>query len=226
MESISDLTVNRLSIYLRCLTQLQEIGVKTISSKRLAHLFQLSSAQIRKDLACFGAFGVRGVGYYVDELVDRITNIIGLSGSFKTAIFGAGHLGQALADYKSFNGEGFEVVALFDSSPRKIGRSTRGRIPILDVADFESVVREKGIRIAVMAVPAKVAQALADRIVSSGISAMLNFTPANLRVPEKVKLNHVDLKIQMENLAFFLTHPGFYTRSPGVQHSDRRTRKG
>lgn len=206
-ESISDHTVNRLSLYLRCFTRLRDEGVKTVSSHRLAGLFQLNSDQIRKDLACFGEFGVRGVGYYVVDLVDHITRILGLDQHYRIAIFGAGHLGQALADHGRFNSRGFTVSALFDSNSRKIDSSTRKGIPIIDVARCEEVLQRDGISIAVLAVPGEAAQVLADRLAAAGIRAILNFTPVNLRLPPAVKLNTVDLTVQMENLAFFLSNP-------------------
>ncbi len=206
-DSISDHTVNRLSLYLRCFNRLRDEGVKTISSHRLAGLFQLNSAQIRKDLACFGEFGVRGVGYYVDDLIDHITRILGLDQQFRIAIVGAGHLGQALADHGRFHSQGFSVTALFDNNPDKIDRRTRRGIPIIDVARCEEVLARDRISIAVLAVPGQVAQAWADRLANAGIKAILNFTPVNLRLPPEVKLNTVDLTVQMENLAFFLSHP-------------------
>jgi len=206
-DSISEHTVNRLSLYLRCFSRLREEGVKTISSHRLAGLFQLNSAQIRKDLACFGEFGVRGVGYYVEDLIDHITRILGLDRQFNIAIFGAGHLGQALADHGRFNSQGFRVVALFDNNPLKIAKQTRRGAPIIDVSRCEDVLHEEEIVIAVLAVPGPAAQALADRLAAAGIRAILNFTPVSLKVPPQVKLNTVDLSVQMENLAFFLTHP-------------------
>lgn len=206
-HSISDHTVNRLSLYLRCFIRLREEGVKTISSQRLAGLFQLNSAQIRKDLACFGEFGVRGVGYYVDDLIDHITRILGLDRQFNIAIFGAGYLGQALADHDRFNSRGFHVVALFDNNPRKISKTTRRGVPIIDVSRCRDVLERKGVVVAVLAVPGPAAQGLADCVAAAGIRAILNFTPVSLKVPPEVKLNTVDLSVQMENLAFFLTHP-------------------
>jgi len=206
-DTISDHTVNRLSLYLRCFSRLRDEGVKTISSHRLAGLFQLNSAQIRKDLACFGEFGVRGVGYYVDDLIEHITRILGLDKTFSIAIFGAGHLGQALADHGRFHSQGFTVSALFDNNPRKIGHRTRRGIPILDVAGCEKMLAREGISIAVLAVPGQVAQSLADRLAAAGLRAILNFTSVNLRVPPMVKLNTVDLTVEMENLAFFLSNP-------------------
>lgn len=206
-DTISDHTVNRLSLYLRCFSHLKEEGIKTISSHRLAGLFQLNSAQIRKDLACFGEFGVRGVGYYVDDLIDHITRIMGLNQPLRIAIIGAGHLGQALADHGRFNSQGFSVSVLFDNNSEKIGSETRRGIPILDIARCEEVLARERISIVVLAVPGQVAQLLADRLAVAGIRAVLNFTPVNLRVPPEVKLNTVDLTVEMENLAFFLSNP-------------------
>ncbi len=124
--AISDLTAQRLSIYLRCLDDLEKAGLRTISSQSLADRFQLNSAQIRKDLACFGEFGIRGVGYVISDLKKNLTRILGLTRDRKVAIVGAGNLGMALADYGGFNREGFSIVALFDKDPRKIGSASKG----------------------------------------------------------------------------------------------------
>ncbi|MES1166894.1 MAG: redox-sensing transcriptional repressor Rex, partial [Pseudomonadota bacterium] len=133
---MSELTSGRLSVYLRCLNTLDAAGVKTISSKALAEQFHLNAAQIRKDLAYFGEFGVRGVGYYVKELKKHLRMILGLDRTVRVAILGAGNLGLALADYPGFRQEGFAIVALFDAEQRKIGRRSRGGVPIHDITEF------------------------------------------------------------------------------------------
>ncbi len=202
--AISDLTAQRLSIYLRCLDDLQKAGVRTVSSQSLADRFQLNSAQIRKDLACFGEFGIRGVGYVVADLRENLTRILGLTRNRNVAILGAGNLGMALADYGGFNREGFRIVALFDKDRRKIGRVSRGGVPILDVRRLAEVVRRERVSIAVLAVPAEAAQPLFDRAARAGIKAVLNFAPTRLKGRSGVTLKVVDLKIQLENLAFHL----------------------
>jgi len=202
--AISDLTAQRLSIYLRCLDDLQRAGVRTVSSQSLADRFQLNSAQIRKDLACFGEFGIRGVGYVVADLKENLARILGLTRNRNVAILGAGNLGMALADYGGFNREGFRIVALFDKDRRKIGRMSRGGVPILDVRRLAEVVRRERVSIAVLAVPAEAAQPLFDRAARAGIRAVLNFAPTRLKGRSGVTLKVVDLKIQLENLAFHL----------------------
>ncbi len=157
-DAISELTTNRLSVYLRCLTTLDAAGVRTVSSRALAEQFHLNAAQIRKDLAYFGEFGVRGVGYYVKELRRHLRQILGIDKSVRVAIMGAGNLGLALADYPGFRDEGFEIAALFDAMREKIGQSSRSGVAIHDIREFRAVVRREQITIAVIAVPAESAQ--------------------------------------------------------------------
>jgi redox-sensing transcriptional repressor len=203
-EPVSELTTNRLSVYLRCLTTLETAGVRTISSQALADQFGLNAAQIRKDLAHFGEFGVRGVGYYVHELRMHLRQILGLDHGVRVAIMGAGNLGLALADYPGFRTEGFEIAALFDTKREKIGRRSRGGVPIYDVRSLRRMVRRENIRIAVIAVPADAAQAVLNEVVAAGIRAVLNFSPGTLKVPRDVKVKAVDLTVSLESLSFFL----------------------
>ena len=180
-DQVSELTTNRLSVYLRCLNTLEDAGVKTISSQALAEQFHLNAAQIRKDLAYFGEFGVRGVGYYVRDLKRHLRQILGLDRKLRVAIMGAGNLGLALADYPGFRQEGFEISALFDNLREKVGQQSRGGVPILDIHDLKRIARREGIRIAVIAVPAASAQHVLNLVVASGIKAVLNFSPGTLR---------------------------------------------
>jgi len=203
-ESVSELTTNRLSVYLRCLNALDAAGVRTVSSQALAEQFHLNAAQIRKDLAYFGEFGVRGVGYYVKELRRHLRQILGLDAHVPIAIMGAGNLGLALADYPGFRDEGFEIVALFDSVSEKIGHRSRAGVPIYDIRDFRKIVRRSRIRIAVIAVPADAAQSVVNAVVAAGVKAVLNFSPGTLKVPADVKLKSVDLTVSLESLSFFL----------------------
>jgi redox-sensing transcriptional repressor len=203
-EQVSELTTNRLSVYLRCLNQLEAARVETISSQALAEQFHLNAAQIRKDLAYFGEFGVRGVGYYVKELKRQLRAILGLDRTVRVAILGAGNLGLALADYPGFRQEGFEIVALFDTERGKIGRRSRGGVSIYDTNEFRRLVKKERIDIAVVAVPAESAQSVVNAAVHAGIRAILNFSPGTLKVPPGVKLKHVDLTVSLESLSFFL----------------------
>ena len=204
MEPVSELTTNRLSVYLRCLNTLDAEGIRTVSSQGLAERFHLNAAQIRKDLAYFGEFGVRGVGYYVKELRRHLRQILGVDQRVPVAIMGAGNLGMALADYGGFRLEGFEIAALFDSMREKIGRQSRAGVPIHDIRDFKRIVRRERIRIAVVAVPADAAQLVVNTVVAAGIKAVLNFSPGTVKVPPDVKLKSVDLTVSLESLSFFL----------------------
>jgi redox-sensing transcriptional repressor len=207
-ESVSELTTNRLSVYLRCLNLLDAAGVRTVSSQALAEQFHLNAAQIRKDLAYFGEFGVRGVGYYVKELRRHLRQILGIDRGVCVAIMGAGNLGLALADYPGFREEGFEIVAMFDTSRDKIGHRSRAGVPIYDVRDLRRIVRRERIRIAVVAVPASAAQNVVNMVVAAGIKAVLNFSPGTTKVPEGVKLKSMDLTVSLESLSFFLAQTG------------------
>ena len=203
-EQVSELTTNRLSVYLRCLTELEAAGVETISSQGLAEGFKLNAAQIRKDLACFGEFGVRGVGYYVKDLRRDLRHILGLDRKLRVAILGAGNLGLALADYPGFRQEGFEIVALFDTQNAKVGHISRAGVAIHDLRQLKRIVRQERVSIAVIAVPASVAQPVINLVVGAGIKAILNFSPGALTVPPDVKLKSVDLTVSLESLSFFL----------------------
>src|SRR6187401_1066209 len=174
-EKISELTTSRLSVYLRCLDTLATAGIKTISSQALAEQFNLNSAQIRKDLGYFGEFGVRGVGYYVDDLREYITKILGLDTPHRVGIVGAGRLGTALANYNGFDKSNFTVAALFDNDRQKIGqRIGEGDILVHDVEHVARIIRDAHIDVIVIAVPAKAAQRVLNQIMSAGIKAVLN----------------------------------------------------
>jgi len=203
-DQVSELTTNRLSVYLRCLNELDSGGVQTISSQALADRFRLNAAQIRKDLAYFGEFGVRGVGYYVRELRRHLRQILGLDRHLRVVIMGAGNLGLALADYPGFRQEGFEIAALFDAANEKIGHESRGGVPIHDIKDLKRLARKERLDIAVIAVPAPHAQHVVDLVVAAGIKAILNFSPGALKVPGEVKLKSVDLTVSLESLSFYL----------------------
>lgn len=203
-DQVSELTTNRLSVYLRCLNLLDAAGVTTVSSQVLAGQFHLNAAQIRKDLACFGEFGVRGVGYYVKDLKRHLRQILGLDRKLHVAIMGAGNLGLALADYPGFRQEGFEITALFDTESTKVGRRSKSGVPIYDISRFSDVIRRDRISIAVIAVPAESAQHVLNMVVAGGVKAILNFSPETLDVPEGVKLKSVDLTVSLESLSFYL----------------------
>ena len=207
-EKISELTTNRLSVYLRCLNELASAGINTVSSQELAEQFNLNSAQIRKDLGYFGEFGVRGTGYFIDDLREHLTKILGLDRPHHVGIVGAGRLGTALANYNGLSKSNFTVVALFDNDEEKIGqRVGPDRIPVHDVKKIAKVVRDEGIDVAVIAVPARVAQRVLNQITIAGVKAVLNFAPAPLNARLGVKVKTVDLTTSLESLSYFLAQP-------------------
>jgi redox-sensing transcriptional repressor len=203
LPKIPEMTVRRLSVYTRCLLQLEEDGVKTISSQELAERFNLNSAQVRKDLAYFGEFGVRGIGYYVSGLKAELQRILGLDRSWPIALVGIGNLGSALFHYKGFSRQGFRIVVVIDDDPAKIGREIDG-VPIVASRDLAREIKARGVQVAVVAVPAESAQGVVDQLVTAGIRAVLNFAPTRLKVPRDVRLKDVDLSIELETLSFYL----------------------
>ena len=203
-EPISELTTGRLSVYLRCLNYLESIGQETVSSHELAERFHLNSAQIRKDLACFGEFGTRGVGYNVGQLRRNLIATLGLEQTRHAIIIGAGNLGMALADYRGFNSNGFHIVALLDNDPEKIGKTSRTGIPVLAYDGLRDVVSANEVDIGIIAVTPENAQSVYDRLVEAGVRAVLNFAPVQIALRAGVKVRTVDLRINLESLSFYL----------------------
>jgi redox-sensing transcriptional repressor len=215
---IPDKTVTRLSIYLRCLEELEADGVTSVSSRQLAERFGLNSAQVRKDLAYFGQFGVRGLGYYVAELKHNLERILGLKQDWEVALVGVGNLGSALIAYKGFQARGFKIGMAFDADPAKVGQIV-GDVPIVEIAKLAQTVRRKKVKIAVLAVPAPAAQSVADLLVEGGVTAILNFAPAQLTVPEGIKVQNVDLSVLLKTLSYHTVR----TNRAGPQRTEPRT---
>lgn len=200
---IPEATVMRLSVYSRYLHQLIDEGVDTISSGEIAQGVGVSSAQVRKDLAYFGEFGTRGVGYKVEELYGHLMKILGLDRKWNIIIIGAGKLGSALALYHGFVDRGFNISAILDVNPDIIGKRLGGvEVEKLDV--LQERVREHNVSIGVVTVPASVAQDVTDKLVEAGVTAILNFSPRVLRVPNHIVLRNVDLSVNLEVLSFNL----------------------
>ncbi len=216
-EKISELTTNRLSVYLRCLNELAAAGIKTVSSQELAEQFNLNSAQIRKDLGYFGEFGVRGTGYFIDDLRSHLTKILGLDQPHRVGIVGAGRLGRALANYNGLEKSAFTVVALFDNDTSKIGERTRNGIEVFDVRRIDKVVREERIDVIVIAVPARIAQKVLNQSMAAGVKAILNFAPAPLTARLGVKVKTVDLTTSLESLSYFLAQPNAARVTKGIR---------
>jgi len=204
--NISELTISRLSIYLRCVEELLDAGVETVSSQQLAKRFNLNSAQIRKDLAYFGEFGVRGVGYNVSQLRQYVVEILGLDRERRLVIVGAGNLGSALCHYSGFSGGNFLVVGMLDSDPSRIGDATPVGLLVEDAARLPEIVAQRQAEVGIITTPAGSAQAVCDCMVDAGLRAILNFAPIRLRAPESVLVKSVDLKVHLEELSFFLAH--------------------
>jgi redox-sensing transcriptional repressor len=222
-ESVSEATAGRLSVYLRCLAELEGEGRRNISSHELARRFHLSSAQIRKDLATFGEFGIRGVGYEVGSLKRHLVAILGLDRTRRVAIIGAGRLGQALADYGGFGSAGFRIVALFDNDRAIVGSRSRSGAPIHDVRRLADFVARERIEIGVITVPASAATEVARLCWDAGLKAILNFAPVRLDPPADSYLKNVDLRINLETLSFYVARRNetFRETSPSPRASSR-----
>jgi redox-sensing transcriptional repressor len=216
-EKISEFTIYRLSIYKRCLEQLQREGIKTISSKDFALRFGLNSAQVRKDLAYFGEFGIRGMGYPVSTLKEQILTILGLAEcaagtkTWKAIIIGAGQLGTTLAQYAGLRKQGFEIRAVLDADPPGSAYTQRQQIgllsadiPLRSIDHLETLLEEQPIDIVILAVPEDDAQQIADRVVKAGVQAILNFVPVQLLVPPDVKVRTVDMVAELQSLTYHL----------------------
>jgi redox-sensing transcriptional repressor len=202
LRRIPEATVARLPLYLRSLYELAAADVTTVSSERLADLCGVNAAKVRKDLSHLGSYGTRGVGYDVNVLLSQISRELGLNQDWPIAIVGLGNLGHALANYRGFGARGFRVVGLFDADPARIGEVVGG-VKVSHVDDLPAVAARTPIAIGIIAVPAPVAQKVADRLVAAGVVSILNFAPAVLSVPPHVSLRKVDLSIELQILSFY-----------------------
>ncbi len=207
-KNIPSITINRLSIYYRCLEKVIETEEKGksifISSSKIAEMTGFNSAQIRKDLAYFGEFGRRGIGYPLIELSRELKKILGLDKKWPIIIAGAGNLGKALARYKGFQKKGFIIKGIFDNNTSKIGKKL-GHIFIYDIEEMEKFIQTENINIGVLVVPADSAQEVADKMVAGGIKAILNFAPIHIILLPEIKIHNVDLSIEFEGLTYYLS---------------------
>ncbi len=200
-ELIPNPAVRRLSLYLRQLEGFHRKGRRTTSSKQLGESLGLTDAQVRKDLAYFGQFGHPGIGYRVEELIAQVRKVLGTDKTWNVLLVGAGNLGRALLAYHGFDAKGFRLAAVFDADPIKVGKK-HGPFTIQPLADLQTTIQREQIRLAIMAVPADVAQEVADQLIASGIRGLLNFAPVSISVPPHIGLNAVDLAVQLEQLSF------------------------
>lgn len=201
-------TVQRLPGYLRCLIEEQSRGVSVANSVRIADLAGTNAAQVRKDLSYLGEYGMRGIGYDVDGLVTHLTRWLGLEKTRKAAIIGYGRLGSALLGYGGFQDRGVSIQAVFDADTDKIGSGAGTGLVVAPLGDLAEAVERDGLEIAILTVPASVAQEVADSVVAAGIRAILNFAPVKLNVPDGVAVRQADVASELQILSFHLSSGG------------------
>lgn len=214
-QAIPAPVVRRLSLYLRQLEYLATDGVEKVSSLGLAGSLNITAAQVRKDLACFGQFGRPGVGYLVKPLIGEFRRILGTDKTWNVIAVGAGDLGRALLRYKGFRRKGFRIVAAFDVSQTKVGRVVGGTV-VRHIRELPEVIAEHGVRLAVVAVPVQAAQEMTNLLCAAGIKGILNFAPATLQTPPDVAVRPVDLAAELEQLSFIVGSAAS-ERSAGMQ---------
>lgn len=218
-SKIPTATITRLSRYSRALEELDEQGLSVISSEKLAQFCEVNSAQIRKDLAYFGEFGVRGVGYMVKELLFEIKRILGLNKTWHLGIIGMGNMGFALIDHSNFPRQGYHFVAAFDNDPQKIGRMLAQGFPISPMSDLEKIALDLKIEIAVITTPAARAQEVADLVTKTPIRGILNFAPVQLHVPDGFLVHHIDFTVKLDRLAYRLGNLSSEILTPSIPRS-------
>ncbi|MDQ3549093.1 MAG: redox-sensing transcriptional repressor Rex [Chloroflexota bacterium] len=204
-HDIPDIVIRRLPIYVRTLKAIEATGIATVSSDDLAEQIGVTAAQIRRDLSYFGKFGKQGKGYDVPTLVAEIERILNLDRQWDVALIGYGHLGQAIAAYKGFDPSSFRISAIFDRNPKHIGSFSGEGARVLPDTEISRVVREHGIRLGIVAVPAAAAQEVTDALVAGGVTAVLNYAPVILRVPEGVWVREIDPTSAMQSMTYYLT---------------------
>lgn len=202
-EKISEAVVRRLPIYLRYLSYLQQVGVTTVSSQQMGKNLDVNPAQIRKDLAAFGDFGKKGIGYEVHYLVEKIRQILKLTEEIRVALVGAGHLGHAISNYNAYLKDNMRISAIFDNDPSKLGKFIAG-LAIQPLDELASTIKEKQIKLAIITVPATAAQTVCDQLTAAGIKGILNFAPTTIRAPKDVRIHYADVTSNLQSLAFYL----------------------
>ena len=208
VSAVPDIVIRRLPIYLRTVQQLMIQGVEITSSQTLADLLGISSAQIRKDLSHFGAFGKQGTGYQTDYLCKQLTAILQVANLWPIILVGAGHLGHALANYPGFEQRGFRIVAVFDNDQKTIGNPI-GSLVVQPLTALAPVVADFDCQIAILAVPARSAQTVAQQLITVGIQSMLCYTPTTLNLPKTARVAYVDPLIYLQHMTYYLEQRGF-----------------
>ncbi len=201
---IPDPVIKRLSLYMRVLSSMDFEHAEKVSSAELARRLGLNSAQVRKDLAIFGQFGIPGVGYYVSDLIRRLREILGKDREVTVILIGVGNLGSALLSYGGFLKQGFTMLWGFDVDPQSARSRTRSEVPIFPINELEAKLAQRRVDLAVLAVPSDAAQPIATRLVRNGIGAILNFVPVHLDVPSHVEVRYVDLSLELESLSYYV----------------------
>lgn len=204
-DAVPQTTIARLPIYLRCLLQAQAAQMPVVNSGTIAKMMGSNPAQVRKDFSYLGELGTRGIGYDVASLISHISRRLGLTATRRVAIVGFGRLGQALQSYGGFHERGFEVVAVFDTDPAKVGVGF-GQLVVRHIDEMRTTLPEEGAEIVIIATPAGVAQRMADAAVASGVKAILNFAPISIEVPEEVAVRHVEMAVELQILSFHLAN--------------------
>ncbi|WHX33048.1 redox-sensing transcriptional repressor Rex [Brevibacillus agri] len=203
-EKISEAVVRRLPIYLRYLSYLQQNEVTTVSSQQMGKNLDVNPAQIRKDLATFGDFGKKGIGYDVNYLVEKIRQILKLTEEVRVALVGAGHLGHAISNYNAYLKDNMRIAAIFDNDPGKLGKVVAG-IPIQPLQELADTIAAKEIKLAIITVPAPAAQSVCDLLIQAGIKGILNFAPTTIRAKKDVRIHYADVTSNLQSLAYYLT---------------------
>lgn len=202
-EPIPDIVIGRLPLYLRALRRLQQEGRDVTSSHELGKRLDISSAQIRKDLAHFGGFGKQGTGYQIEFLTQKLEQVLQVNREWRVAVVGAGNLGSAISHYRGFTDRGFHIAWLFDADPSKVGQKI-GEFPVRHIDELQTVIQENSVQIAMVAVPAEHAQEVTDILVESGVRAILNYAPINLRVPDIVMVQYIDPVVHLQHMTYYL----------------------
>lgn len=205
-NSIPDIVIGRLPLYLRALTHLRQEGRDVTSSHELGEKLGISSAQIRKDLSHFGGFGKQGTGYQIEFLINKLRNVMQVNQEWHVAVVGAGNLGSAISHYRGFGDRGFRIAWLFDAAPDKVGKQVDNFV-VQDIATMQEVIRANAVQIAMIAVPAEQAQHVANLLIEAGVRAILNYAPININVPPHVMVQYIDPVVHLQHMTYYLlTH--------------------
>jgi len=202
-QIVPDVIVSRLPVYLRALQRLADVGITTTSSQELGEKVGISAAQIRKDLSQFGEFGKQGTGYYIPFLIERLSQILNVDCIWDVAVVGMGDIGHAIARYNGFANRGFQVAMCFDADPAKIGKKI-GEFEVRDAKNLVADIKAAGVKVAMVCVPASVAQDVADQLVEAGVRGILNYAPLKLIVPANVRVQHIDPAIHLQRITYYI----------------------